>query len=54
MKILFFNHVLMAGDDGNYFKIDNSTGLITTNSSMDGYSGDNVLELIVKVREKIL
>ena len=41
--------VFLAGDDKHYFKIDNSTGTIYVNSTIDRDEGIDYFELTVQV-----
>jgi hypothetical protein len=41
--------VFLEGDDNHYFKIDNSTGTIYVNSTIDGDVGIDYFELTVQV-----
>lgn len=43
----------LKGDDNHYFKIDNSTGTIYVNSSIDRDQGIDYFELTVEVMYKL-
>ena len=48
IKRFFF--LFLEGDDNHYFRIDNSTGTIFVNSTIDRDAGIDYFELIVEVR----